>query len=266
MSSKHFEFITYEVKDRICYIGLNRPKARNAMNTKMLREFAHALTAYEDEAEARCAVIFAHGKAFTLGLELDDVAQTMRSGKGMLPEGAIDPWEAGNGANRLRTKPTVVAVHGFCLTLGIEFLLASDVRIAAPSSRFGQVEVQRGIMPFGGATFRFVQTAGWGNAMRYMLTGDDFNAEEALRIGLIQEVVEKDRLMERATELATRIADQAPLAVQATIASSRKAQLEGVEACKNELLPVTLRLMDTEDAAEGVQSFIEKRKANYKGK
>ncbi|MBI38436.1 MAG: enoyl-CoA hydratase [Leptospiraceae bacterium] len=264
--STEFEFITYEKKDSLCLIGLNRPKARNAMNTKMLQEFALALTAFEDDRDSRCAVIFAHGKAFTLGLELDDVAATMRNGNAMLPEGALDPWEAGNGSNRVRTKPIVVAVHGFCLTLGIELLLACDVRLAAPSSRFAQVEVQRGIMPFGGATFRFVQSAGWGHAMKYMLTGDDFGAEEALRMGLVQEIVEKDRLLERAQEIARRIADQAPLAVQATIASARKAQIEGIAACKDSLLPETLRLMATEDAAEGVQSFVEKRKAVYKGK
>tara|TARA_Y100001937_G_scaffold128230_2_gene203234 strand:- start:15510 stop:16220 length:711 start_codon:yes stop_codon:yes gene_type:complete len=236
------------------------------MNTQMLQEFALALTSFEDDPEARCALIFAHGKAFSLGLELDDVSASMKSGKGLLPDGALDPWEAGNGASRRRTKPIVVAVHGFCFTLGIELLLACDVRLAAPATKFAQVEVQRGIMPFGGATFRFVEAAGWGNAMRYMLTGDDFGADEALRIGLIQEVVEKDKLLERAETIARKIADQAPLAVQATIASARKAQYEGIEACKSDLLPETLRLMDTEDAAEGVQSFLEKRKANYKGR
>ena len=265
MPSTEFEFITYERQDHVAKIGLNRPAARNAMNTKMLQEFALAITRFENDEQARCAVIFAHGKAFTLGLELDDVAQSMRSGQGLLPEGAVDPWEAGNGANRMRSKPLVVAVHGFCFTLGIELLLACDVRLAAPSTRFAQVEVQRGIMPFGGATFRFVQSAGWGHAMRYMLTGDDFGAEEALRMGLVQEIVEKDRLLQRAEEIAIRISEQAPLAVQATLASARKAQVEGIAACKQDLLPITLRLMDTEDAKEGVQSFLEKRKANYKG-
>lgn len=248
------------------HIGLNRPEARNAMNTKMLQEFAMALTQFEDDPGSRCALIFAHGKAFTLGLELDDVSEAIQSRKGLLPEGTLDPWEAGNGASRIRTKPIIVAVHGFCLTLGIELILACDVCLAAPSTRFGQVEVQRGIMPFGGATFRFVGTAGWGNAMRYMLTGDDFNAEEAYRMGLVQEIVEKDKLMERASEMAQKIAEQAPLGVQATIASARKAQVQGIDECKKDLLPEILRLMATEDAKEGVQSFLEKRKANYKGK
>ena len=259
------QFITTEIRDNIFLIGFNRPDKRNAMNTQMLREFALSLTEYEDNDDLRCAVIFAHGKAFSLGLELDDVSETIK-GNALLPEGAIDPWDAGNGSSRIRKKPLVVAVHGFCFTLGIELVLACDVRLAAAATKFAQVEVQRGIMPFGGATFRFVQAAGWGNAMRYMLTGDDFGADEAFRMGLIQEIVPKDQLLDRAIFLARRIAEQAPLAVQSTIASARQAIHEGVEACRAELLPTTLRLMDTEDAAEGVQSFVEKRKAQFKGK
>ena len=87
-------------------------------------------------------------------------------------------------ANRSRTKPLVAAVHGKCLTLGIELLLASDVRIAAENATFAQIEIKRGIFPFGGATLRFPEAAGWGNAMRWLLTGDEFDAKEALRIGL----------------------------------------------------------------------------------
>ena len=118
----------------------------------------------------------------------------------------------------------VCAVHGYCFTIGIELLLACDVALAATSTQFAQMEVQRGIMPFGGATLRFPTIAGWGNAMRYLLTGEEFSAEEAYRIGIVQEVVEPEMLQERALELAQRVAAQAPLAVRQTRMASRIAR------------------------------------------
>ena len=100
----------------------------------------------------------------------------------------------------------VCAVQGWCLTIGIELLLACDIRIAATNTRFGQIEVNRGILPFGGATLRFPQIAGWGNAMRWLLTGDVFDADEALRIGLVCEVVAPEALNERGLALAQQVA------------------------------------------------------------
>jgi len=188
----------------------------------------------------------------------------MMSGQFHLGGGAgepIDPWGV---HGRQRTKPTVVAVHGRCLTLGIEFCLAQDVCVASSTARFAQIEIKRGIFPFGGGTFRLVQTAGWGNAMRWLLTGDEFDAREALRIGLVQEVVEPGRHLERAIEVAETIAAQAPLGVQATIASARKALNE--EAAARALLPEILRLMSTEDAREGLLSFVQRRTAKFSGK
>ena len=111
----------------------------------------------------------------------------------------------------------MLAVQGTCLTLGVELALASDIVVAADSTRFGQIEVRRGILPFGGATTRFAARVGWGDAMRWMLTGDTFDAAEALRIGLVQEVVPHGEQYERGLALAQTIAAQAPLAVQATL-------------------------------------------------
>src|SRR5207253_9310001 len=88
------------------------------------------------------------------------------------------------------TNPIISAVQGICLTIGIELMLAADIRVAASNARFAQIEIKRGLYPFGGATIRFARETGWGNAMRYLLTGDEFNAAEAHRIGLVQEVVE----------------------------------------------------------------------------
>ena len=103
-----------------------------------------------------------------------------------MPEGGINPWQV---EGQQLTKPVVIAVQGTCLTLGIELMLASDIVVAADSATFAQIEVARGILPFGGATIRFPRAVGWGNAMRWILTGDTFDAAEALRIGLVQEVV-----------------------------------------------------------------------------
>jgi enoyl-CoA hydratase/carnithine racemase len=159
-----------------------------------------------------------------------------------------------------------MAVQGWCLTIGIELLLAADIRLAAEGARFGQIEINRGIFPFGGATIRLPEVAGWGNAMRWLLTGDRFDSAEALRIGLVQEVVPANELHSKAIEIARTVAKRAPLGVQATIRSSRTAQLEGHDAATDELLVIARELMDTEDAAEGVRSFIERREGNFKGR
>src|SRR6185436_14216810 len=160
--------------------------------------------------DLRCGVLFAHGDHFTGGIDLAEWATLLRQGRFPdLPEGAIDPLGL-NESNRLR-KPVVMAVQGICLTIGIELLLATDVRVAAANSRFAQIEIKRGIYPVGGATVRLIQEIGWGNAMRYLLTGDEFNATEALRIGLVQGVVEPGKQVERAVEIAETIAAQAPL-------------------------------------------------------
>src|SRR5690606_30728582 len=147
-------------------------------------------------------------------------------------------------------------VHGTCLTLGIELALASDVVVAAASTRFGQIEVGRGILPFGGATLRFPRAVGWGNAMRWILTGDMFDAAEAHRIGLVQEVVADGEQLERALAIATRIAAQAPLAVQATLANARLAVREGDAIAEAALQPNLARLAASEDAAIGMRAFM----------
>ena len=145
-------------------------------------------------------------------------------------------------------------------------MLASDIRIASRDATFAQIEIKRGIFPFGGATVRMPFVAGWGNAMRYLLTGDTFDAGEALRIGIVQEVVEPGRQLGHAVEIAEVVAKQAPLGVRATIRSSRAAASDGPKSAIKELLPEILELMKTEDAKEGVQSFLERREADFKGK
>ena len=178
--------ITTERLDRIFAIGIDRPKKLNGFSPKMLVELAQAYTALERDEEAWVGLLYAHGDNFTAGLELDKVAPVMRERGTVFPVGAVDPLAL---RPPVRTKPLVAAVQGICFTLGIELMLAADIVVAADNTRFAQIEVKRGIMPAGGATVRMVERAGWGNAQRYLLTGDEFGAAEALRLGFVQEVV-----------------------------------------------------------------------------
>ena len=249
--------------DHVLLIGLNRADKRNAFDLQMLNELGQAITLYEEDPALRCAVLHAEGAHFTAGLDLGEVGPAIEQGRALFPDGGVDPL---NMRGRLRTKPLVMAVQGYCLTIGIELLLAADVRIAASDTRFGQIEINRGIFPFGGATLRLPQVAGWGNAMRWLLTGDMFDAKEALRIGLVQEVVEPGQQLETATRIAKIIAVRAPLGVQATLESSRTMLHQGPDAAAEALLGQARRLMASEDAAEGLRSFLERREGVFHGK
>lgn len=255
--------VTVERDGALLLIGLNRPDKRNAADLRMLRELSLAYGELDRDPELRVGVVFAHGDHFTGGLDLADIAPRIGpDGLDLVPDGGLDPWGVAGPAVR---KPVVLAVQGTCLTLGVELALASDVVVAAHSTRFAQLEVQRGILPFGGATIRFPRAAGWGDAMRWMLTGDAFDAAEALRIGLVQEVVPHGRQLDRATELARRIAAQAPLAVQATLANARRA-LHDPEVAATGLQPELVRLAASEDAAIGMRAFLERRSAEFVGR
>lgn len=257
--------ISVERRGHVLLIGLNRPAKRNAFDVEMLDQLALAYGEMEDDAEIRCGVLYAEGEMFTAGLDLANVApKVVESGVLDYPEGAIDPLDL--YTERKRTKPLVTAVQGKCLTVGIELLLASDIGVASENATFAQIEIGRGIFPFGGATLRFPERAGWGNAMRWLLTGDEFDADEALRIGLIQEITAHGKQIEKAVEIAERIAKQAPLGVRATLESARKLQTEGFEKAKEHIKPQILKLFASEDAKEGVQSFIERREGNFSGK
>src|SRR5438105_4541717 len=255
--------VTTERHGHVLLIGLDRAAKRNAFDRAMLSALSLAFGELVHYDVLRFVVLFAHGDHFTAGLELTQFASSLGQDIQELPEGAIDPL--GIKGPRL-SKPMICAVQGICLTIGIELMLAADIRIAAANARFAQIEIKRGLFPFGGATIRFVRETGWGNAMRYLLTGDEFNAAEALRIGLVQEVVEPGEQLTRATELAQTVAAQAPLGVRATLASARLAMSEGEEVAIGQFLPELQAIMQSEDVKEGVQSFIERRQANFKGR
>ncbi len=253
--------VTTEQQGHVLLIGLDRVAKRNAFDRAMLNALALAYTELEHDNEMRCGVLFAHGEHFTAGLELTQFASSL--GQFEYPAGVIDPL--GLRGPRL-TKPLISAVQGICLTVGIELLLATDIRIAASDARFAQIEIKRGLFPFGGATIRLPREVGWGNAMRYLLTGDEFNAAEALRIGFVQEVVAAGQQLTRATELAQVVSAQAPLGVRVTLKSARLAVAEGEEAAIQQFQPDLQKIMQSEDIKEGVQSFIERLQANFKGR
>lgn len=256
--------VSLERDGHVLLIGLNRPEKRNAFNRAMLADLARAYAVLESDATARAGVLFAHGDHFTGGLDLVDVAPAIAGGESPIPDDGRDPWRLDGPW----TTPLVAAAHGWCMTLGIELLLAADIRVAAAGTRFAQLEVQRGIYPFGGATIRLTRDGGWGNAMRWLLTGDEFDAAEAHRIGLVQEVApDATAALARAREIAHTIVDRAaPLGVQATLRSAHLALHQGEAAAIERLRPEMTALFGTADAAEGVQSFVERRQARFEGR
>jgi enoyl-CoA hydratase len=255
--------ITFERRDALALIGIDRPKKLNGFTPAMYRALSDAFGTLEHEPEARVGVLYAHGANFTAGLQLDLFAPMMQRGEPMVPPDGVDPLGL---REPMRSKPVVCAVQGICFTLGIELMLAQDIVVAADDCRFAQIEVKRGVIPTGGATMRFVERAGWGNAQRYLLTGDEFDAREAFRLGFVQEVVPARQQLDRALDIAATIAAQAPLAVRASLASSRRYVERGPLGMKDDMEAVQRRLALTEDAAEGVRSFVERRTARFTGK
>lgn len=256
--------LTLERRGHVLLMGINRPHKRNAFNIELLIELARAYGRLERDDELRCGVLFAHGEHFTGGLDLAEVGPALADGSLVYPEDARDPWR---NDQKPWSTPVIAAAQGWCMTLGIELLLAADIRLASTDVRFAQLEIQRGIYPFGGATIRLPRDAGWGNAMRWLLTGEEFDATEAHRIGLIQEITEPGALLDRAVELADSIATRsAPLGVRTTLASAQRALAEGDPAAAARLTPDMVALLQTVDGAEGMVSFIERRPAKFIGR
>jgi enoyl-CoA hydratase len=251
--------VTTSVHGRVLTITIDRPAKYNGFTPKMVHELADAYTELERNDELWVGLLQAEGKHFTAGLELSKFTITAS----LVRPGQIDPLDL---HGERRSKPIVACVHGICFTIGIELMLAADIVVAERGVRFGQMEVQRGLMAYGGATIRMVERAGWGNAMRWLLTGDEFDGETALRLGFVQELVPEGEGRARALALATRIAEQAPLAVRASRDSARLSVEQG-PAAAIAAFPEQLRtIAASEDFAEGVRSFLERRPGRYVGR
>jgi len=256
------EPLTVQAEEQVLLMGLNRPAKRNAFDLQMFGELGRALGQLQQDPDLRCGLLFAQGDHFTGGIDLPQWVPFFRDGRmPPLPPGAVDPL-ALNAEATLR-KPLVIAVQGWCLTIGIELLLAADIRVAAAGTRFAQIEVKRGIYPVGGATVRLADEIGWGNAMRILLTGDEFSAREAYRVGLVQELVPDGEQFERALAIAKTIAKQSPVGVQATLASARIARRLGQRAAIDRLLPDLQQAIASDDAIEGLNAFLERREPRF---
>ncbi len=254
-----------EQRGHVLLIGVNRPEKYNAFNLQVIDEFSRAYEELGTNPDLRVGVVHAIGDHFSAGLDLAEVgAKVAEVGPGALAGSyRFDPW--GMWAPPV-PKPVVLAVQGIAYTLSIELALAADIVVAAQDVRFRQLEIGRGILPFGGATLRATSQLGWGNAMRFLLTAEEFGADQAYRIGLVQEVVPVGQQLDKAVEIAETIAAQAPLAVQATLASARIARDQGEDAAREDLKAVLAEIMVSEDAAEGVRSFLERREARFTGR
>lgn len=200
---------------------------------------------------------------FIGGLDLPLWSGLLASGKRDWEPGMMYPY--GRTEEMTVKKPVVMACQGICFTFGVELLLASDVRIAAKGLRLAFLEVKRGLFPSAGGTVRFFSEIGWGNANRYLLSGDEMTDEDAYRMGLVQELVEPGQQFERALDIAERIAKAAPLGVQGALRPSRKAKDYGDLASMSTLLEDAAIPASSKDAKEGVMAFKERREPVFTG-
>ena len=250
-----------ERHDHTLKIVIDNPAKKNAFVPEMMAQLAAAMTELDRDPDLWVGVLCAEGDHFTAGL---DMPRFFGPGAkpSEIPADHIDPF----GMRNQCRKPVVTAVQGICFTVGIEMALAGDIVVAAEGSRFCQMEAKRGIAPLGGAHFRFLTRAGWGNAMYHLMLCDEFGAEEAYRIGLVQEVTPAGRQGERAMEIARIIAGNAPLGIQVTKEAGRKFIEAGERAAIDVVPTIRQRVMGTEDAAEGIRSFVERRAAVFQGR
>jgi enoyl-CoA hydratase/carnithine racemase len=257
--------VTVERRGDIALVGLNRPFIQNRIDPPTRLRLAEIFYAYEHDPSMRALVLFGHGEHFSRGIDVDAMQAALAAGR-RPPAGAraIDPL--GKSQPHV-SKPIVVVAHGDTWNLGHELYLAADIRVAAANTRFGQDENTHGRFPGGGATVRFVREAGWANAMRYMLTGDHWSADESYRMGITQQVAPtRDAALDAGVAIAQRIAACAPLSIKATLASARQV-VDPVEAdALSKLDAQYTALYRTEDFLEGRRAEAEGRPPKYHGR
>src|SRR5262245_35408728 len=257
--------LTVERRGDIVLVGLNRPFIQNRIDPPTRLRLAETFYRYDHDPSLRALVLFGHGEHFSRGIDVDASQAGIISGQRATSAApTLDPL--GNSQPH-RTKPVIAVVHGDTWNLGHEIYLACDVRVAAANTRFGQDENTHGRFPGGGATVRFVREAGWGNAMRYMLTGDHWSAEESYRMGITQQVAATpDAARDAGIAIARKIAACAPLSITATLNSAHQ-YVDPIEAdALSKLGAQYAALYRTEDFIEGRRAEAEGRPPKYQGK
>src|SRR3954466_7680380 len=255
------------VDDHILVLTVDRVEKKNAFTPKITAELEDALTRLDEDPDLFVGVLTFAGDHTTAGLEMplfftDEAKKAAAERRAAQTAAPVDPFSLG----RRLTKPRITAVQGITFTIGIEIALGGDIVIAADDLRMCQLEPKRGLAPLGGATVRYVQRAGWGNAMYHLLRADEFGAAEAYRIGLVQEVVEPGRQRERALELGRELLACAPLALVHTIANARLGIEQGEPAAVAAIPAMATAVQATQDFKEGIASFVERRPAQFTGR
>src|SRR2546422_2816620 len=257
-----YKNILYKTKERLAYITINRPDRRNAVDPDTRRELRYAFEAFKADDDAWAAILTGAGdQAFSAGADLVAMAASFGGGQGPrydVPFGGItrgfECW-----------KPIIAAINGYCLAGGLELALACDIRVAAEHASFGLPEPKRAIIPAAGGTQRLPRAVPLAFAMELLLTGNRFDAQTALRFGLVSRVVPADRLMATAEEIAAGVLECGPLAVRAI----KQAAMQGREMSLEDGLKLESqmagRVFQSEDAREGPAAFAQKRKPEYKG-
>lgn len=255
--------ITVERRGRIVLIGINRPSIQNRLDPEAYLALAKAYYDYDHDPSLRAAVLFGHGDNFSQGLDVDGFKAVATSGGPALGDGLIDPL--GKKMPGL-TKPLIVAVHGDTWNMAHELFLVADVRVAAENTNFGQDENTHGRFPGGGSTVRFTREAGWGNAMRYILTGDHWSGREAYRMGTVQEVSATPQMaLDKAIEIADRIAANGPLGIKTSLASAHLAIDAAQADALSQLDAQRAALYRSNDFQEGRRAEAEGRPPAYQG-
>ncbi len=262
------EATIYEKKDHLAVLTMNRPEAMNAMNAAMRQEMGEALQDFKDDNDSWVLIITGAGdRAFSAGMDLREMAARLAGGGGGPPAGGARPAPVPSlmSGNIEIWKPIIAAINGVAVGGGLETALACDIRIASDTARMGLSEPKRGIVPGGGGMARLPRLVPMGAALELLLSGDLIDAQEAYRIGLVNQMVPASELMAAATKMAERFMESAPLALRAIKETVMKAR-------DIPLLEDALKarfggnISATEDAREGTRAFTEKRKPEWKGK
>lgn len=259
--------LLYEVSDNVATITLNRPDRMNAISGPMLASLSRALRDADADGDVRVIVMTGAGRGFCAGLDLKDVSAG--TGIGSDGGGAAARFDLANSPPvvlHTTDKPVICALNGPAAGYGMDLALGCDLRIASTEAKLAAVFTKRGVLPESGGSWLLPRLIGWAKAAEVCFRGRVLSVEESLELGLVNAVVEPERLMSTTREWAQEIASNAPLAVQATKRMMRLGLSESFEANVHHVFLQLLPLFGTEDFREGVKAFIEKRPAQFKGR